>query len=144
MNGWQSSFKKLFNTCYKEGTFTQDLKLAKVIPIFKNRGDIKDISNYRPISMLSIFSKLFEKLIHKRLLDYFVKNNLFNPSQYGFRPGHSTQHALINATENVYNSLDMNLYTIGIFIDFSIRLLIQFLMISCYTNLNTMVYMARC
>ena len=110
---------KLFNMCHNEGTFPQDLKLAKVIPIFKNRGDIKDISNYRPISMLSVFSKLFEKLIHKRLLDFFVKNNLFNPSQYGFRPGHSTQHALINATENVYNSLDMNFYTIGIFIDFS-------------------------
>ena len=69
--------------------------------------------------MLSIFSKLFEKLIHKRLLEFLIDNKIINPSQYGFRPGHSTQHALINATENIYTSLDLKLYTLGIFIDFS-------------------------
>ena len=109
----------MFNLCYKEGTFPNDLKIAKVVPIFKNSGSIKDIGNYRPISMLSLFSKLFEKLIHKRMLDFLLENNLINPSQYGFRPGHSTLHALINATENIYQSLDINLHTLGIFIDFS-------------------------
>ena len=109
----------IFNLCYSEGTFPNDLKIAKVIPIYKNSGNIKDISNYRPISMLSLFSKLFEKLIHKRMLDFMIENNIINPAQYGFRPGHSTLHALINASENIYQSLDSNLHTLGIFIDFS-------------------------
>lgn len=109
----------IFNLCYREGTFPNDLKVAKVIPIFKNSGNIKDIGNYRPISMLSMFSKLFEKLIHKRMIDFLLENNQINSSQYGFRPGHSTLHALINATENIYHSLDTNLHTLGIFIDFS-------------------------
>ena len=52
---------KLFNKCYLEGYFTYDLKTAKVISISKNKGDIINIGNYRPISMLSVFSKIFEK-----------------------------------------------------------------------------------
>ena len=110
---------KLFNGCYAVNYFPEELKVAKVIPLYKNKGDIETISNYRPISMLSTFSKLFEKLIHKRLSDYFTSNNIINNSQYGFRAGHSTLHALINATENIYKSLDNNLHTLGIFIDFS-------------------------
>ena len=69
--------------------------------------------------MLSIFSKLFEKLIHKKLSCYFDTNDIINSSQYGFRAGHSTLHALINATENINRSLDEKLHTLGIFIDFS-------------------------
>ena len=69
--------------------------------------------------MLSIFSKLLEKLIHKKLSSYFDSSGIINNSQYGFRSGHSTLHALINATENVYKSLDSKLHTLGIFIDFS-------------------------
>ena len=111
----------IFNFCYESGTFPDELKAAKVVPIFKNRGKIDEISNYRPISMLSVFSKLFEKLIHKRLLDFFNDNNIINPCQYGFRPGHSTQHALINATDNIYKSLDCKLHTLGIFLKPLIR-----------------------
>ena len=55
---------KLFNKCLSEGYFPEELKVAKVIPLYKNKGDINDINNYRPISMLSVFSKLFEKLVH--------------------------------------------------------------------------------
>ena len=69
--------------------------------------------------MLPTFSKLFEKLIHKYLLAYLNENNILNPSQYGFRTGHSTLHALITASENVYKALDQNHYTLGIFLDFS-------------------------
>ncbi|NRB82034.1 MAG: reverse transcriptase family protein, partial [Saccharospirillaceae bacterium] len=110
---------KLFTSCYKDGYFPNELKIAKVIPIYKNRGDIKELSNYRPISMLPTFSKLFEKLIHKHLLTYFNQNNIISSSQYGFRAGHSTLHALINATENAYRALDQNYHTLGIFLDFS-------------------------
>ena len=110
---------KLFNKCYSEGYFPYELKIAKVIPIFKNKGNINGLGNYRPISMLSVFSKLFEKLIHKKLYEYLDVNKIINENQFGFRISHSTTHALINATENLYKSLDNNLHTLGIFIDFS-------------------------
>ncbi len=77
------------------------------------------MKNYRPISMLSIFSKIFEKLIHKEMTDYFDKHEYFNNSQYGFRKKRSTLHALLDATEGVYKTLDQKLHTLGIFIDFS-------------------------
>ena len=109
----------LFNKCLKEGYFPDELKVAKVYPLFKNKGVINEISNYRPISMLSIFSKLFEKLIHQKIYEYLDENNIINDNQFGFRPSHSTTHALIGATENLYKSLDSNLHTLGIFIDFS-------------------------
>ena len=110
---------KLFNKCYLEGYFTYDLKTAKVISISKNKGDIINIGNYRPISMLSVFSKIFEKLIYGKLHKYFEEHKIINDSQFGFRSSHSTSHALINATENLYKSLDNDLHTLGIFIDFS-------------------------
>ena len=110
---------KLFNSCYKDGYFPNELKVAKVIPIYKNRGDITKLNNYRPISMLPTFSKLFEKLIHKHTLSYLNQHDILNSSQFGFRAGHSTLHALINATENVYKALDQKHFTLGIFLDFS-------------------------
>ena len=110
---------KLFNKCVSEGYFPTELKVAKVIPLYKNKGDINDISNYRPISMLSVFSKIFEKLIHKALTDHLESHNILNDSQYGFRKKRSTLHALINAMENVCQSVDSKQHTLGIFVDFS-------------------------
>ena len=109
----------LFNKCHDEGYYPDDLKTAKVLPFFKNKGVITDISNYRPISMLPIFSKLFEKLIHQKLWTYLEDNNIINENQFGFRASHSTSHALISATESLYQSLDNDLHSLGIFIDFS-------------------------
>ena len=109
----------IFNKCLSEGYFPKELKVAKIIPLYKNKGSISEISNYRPISMLSVFSKIFEKLIHKQLTNFFDTNDTLNSSQYGFRRKHSTLHALINAAENLYHSIDNKHYTLGIFIDFS-------------------------
>ena len=109
----------LFNKCIHDGYFPDELKIAKIIPLYKNKGQINDICNYRPISMLSVFSKIFEKLIQKQLTDFFDKTGAITSSQYGFRRRHSTLHALINATENLYQSIDKKHHTIGIFIDFS-------------------------
>ena len=96
-----------------------NLKLQKLFQYLRKKGDINAITNYRPISLLSIISKLFEKLIHKKLYTYFDDNDIINDNQYGFRPSHSTSHALINATESLYKALDNDLHTLGIFIDFS-------------------------
>ena len=109
----------LFNKCLADGLFPSELKIAQVIPLYKNKGEITEITNYRPISMLSIFSKIFEKLIYKNLIEFLDKNSTLSNSQYGFRKKHSTLHALINATENVYKSIDNKQFTLGIFVDFS-------------------------
>lgn len=110
---------KLFNKCVSDGYFPSQLKIAKIIPLFKNKGNVSDMCNYRPISMLSVFSKLFEKLIHRVIVDFLETNELLNESQYGFRKKRSTLHALLNATENIYQACDTKLHTLGIFVDFS-------------------------
>ncbi|VVC38692.1 Endonuclease/exonuclease/phosphatase,Reverse transcriptase domain [Cinara cedri] len=96
--------------------FPENFKIAIIKPLFKG-GDRKNISNYRPISMLFNFSKIFEKIIKTRLISYLEKNNLLSKNQYGFRPGISTENALYNATQFLYDSLDNGLKTIAVFID---------------------------
>ena len=83
------------NTSILEGTFPKKLKLAKVVLVFKS-GEDTDPNNYRPISLLSIFNRIFERLMYKRLKSFFEINGLFYESQYGFREKYSTQHALID------------------------------------------------
>ena len=73
-----------FNGCIEKQVFPECLKIAKVLPLFK-KGDESQPSNYRPLSLLSSLSKVFEKLLHKRMVKFFNKNNLFTPVQYGFR-----------------------------------------------------------
>ena len=87
-------------------SFVTDLcKIAKVVPIFKTDDPLK-CNNYRPISLLPIFSKIFEKLIYSRMYSFLEKNNLLQDKQFGFRSKHSTTHALISLTESIKNFLD--------------------------------------
>ena len=60
-----------------------------VTPLYKNKGDLSDFNNYRGISVLSPFAKLFERVIQRQILDYFNSNKLFHESQHGFRSGFS-------------------------------------------------------
>ena len=110
---------KVFNVCMKDGYFPNELKIAKVIPLYKHKGSINDICNYRPISMLSVFSKIFEKLIHKEMMSFFDTNSILSDCQFGFRAKHSTAHALINAITHLQLSMDSGKSALGIFIDFS-------------------------
>ena len=96
--------------------FPSKLKLAKLTPLFK-KGSRQDKDNYRPISVLSIFSKIFEKAMFKRLYGYLESHNIFYPLQFGFRQKCSTDHALIKITESIRNSIDNNEFGCGIFID---------------------------
>ena len=78
--------------------------MSKITPIFKSCED-NDANNYRPISLLSNFNRIFEKIMYNRMKDYIDKHNLLYSSQYGFRKGHSTQHAIldiVNAIEIIY------------------------------------------
>ena len=104
------------NLSMKFGVFPNELKVAKVIPIFK-AGDIHDVSNYRPVSILPQLSKIIEKLFEKRLRQYINMHNYFFSGQYGFRTSHSTSLALNEMIDMIVNAIDSNKYSIGVFID---------------------------
>lgn len=95
-----------------------DWKLSNVIPVFK-AGDQKLAENYRPISLLSVPSKLLERIVHNRLLKHLLENDLLSPSQFGFRPFSSTQEALVTATNDWHQYLDHGTETTSIFFDLS-------------------------
>ena len=90
---------KLINLCFETGDFPESLKLAKVIPLHKKES-ILNYLNYRPISLLSVFSKIYEKAIYTRIYTYLVKNNLIYAKQFGFRDSHSVNHAIISMRIN--------------------------------------------
>jgi hypothetical protein len=92
------------------------LKIAKVTPVHKKDSKI-DHHNYRPISLLSVFSKIFEKLIYKRIYSYLDSKKLLYSKQFGFRGNHSTNHAIISLTEHIRKLLDNGEYVCGIFVD---------------------------
>ena len=95
----------IFLSSLSEGLVPQQLKLAKVIPVFKS-GKKDSMDNYRPISLLSCFSKIIEKIVCARLTDFLDVNNLISNSQYGFRKKHSTLHPLIHFQNFVSTALD--------------------------------------
>ena len=83
----------IFNSCLKNGIYPDALKIAQVIPVHK--AEAKDIcSNYRPISLLSQYNKVFEKIIHKRMYNFFEKFKILSQHQYGFRKNNSTSLAV--------------------------------------------------
>ena len=107
---------KLINSTFHLGVFPTSMKLARVTPIFKKQ-DPKLCSNYRPISSLPFLSKIYERLMANRIVSFFNKHSLFSEKQYGFLKGRSTQEALMNFTENIYDALDAHEHNISILID---------------------------
>ena len=83
----------IFSRSISLGTVPTKFKLAKVVPVFKN-GDPSDVSNYRPISLLSNFSKILEKIVSNRLEKYLANNNIITDCQFGFRKKHATVHPM--------------------------------------------------
>ena len=100
------------------GYFPDNLKIAKVIPIFKKE-DPSLCNNYRPISLLPAISKIFEKVIFKQLYDYFTDNNLFYQHQYGFRSGHSTEMAVLETIDRIYIEMDKYKTPLNMYLDLS-------------------------
>ena len=94
------------------------MKIAKVTPVFKG-GDSADLSNYRPISVLPCFSKILERLMYNRLYKHLSNSKILYPKQFGFQKSHSTDHALLQLVDQIYESFERNEYTIGVFIDLS-------------------------
>lgn len=111
-----SHFLGLINNCLKAGIFPDCLKCANVIPIFKG-GDKNCFSDYRPISLLPFISRVFEKLIHSRMVSFFEKRQFFSSSQFGFRSHHSTEHGVLFLTTFINDALDKGLKIASIFLD---------------------------
>ena len=107
---------RLANQCFETGVFPDILKLAKVTPLHKKDSKLEFL-NYRPISLLSVFSKVYEKLIYRRIYEYLTKHNFIYNKQFGFRSNYSTNHALISITEHIRERLDLGYYVCGVFVD---------------------------
>ena len=113
-----NTLAKIITSSFQDGIFPQPLKLARVVPIFKS-GSKSDVSNYRPISLLDSFSKIYEKLMHNRVVEFMESNQSFHELQYGFRSGRSCEHALLAAQNQILHSLNKQQISLLLLIDFS-------------------------
>ena len=108
----------LFNKSLDQGIFPRVLKMSKILPIHK--GDsIFEISNYRPISLLPIFSKILEKLMYSRAIDFIKKYKILYPNQYGFQKGMSTEFAINSLLNNIIDCLENKEVGFCILLDFA-------------------------
>ena len=107
---------KVFNKCLETGSYPDILKVAKVISLHK-KGSKCDVGNYRPISILSPVNKVFEIILHRRLIDFWNKYNLFTDKQFGFREQHSTNLALTFLYEYILKQQDNDNSVYGIFMN---------------------------
>ena len=106
----------IINRSFSTGIFPNLMKIVKVIPIHKG-GSTQDVNNYRPISLLSIFDKIIEKIMHKYLYTFLENHDILFQNQFGFRKNNSTVYALAQITETIKESIDKGKYGCGIFID---------------------------
>ena len=108
----------LFNVCSNTGVYQDSLKIAEVIPIFK-KGCSTQTTNYRPISLLCQFNKIFEKLLHTRIYSYLIRYNLLNDRQFGFRKNSYTTLANSKIHNDLLHNIDQGLYSCSLFLDWS-------------------------
>jgi hypothetical protein len=107
----------VLNLSLTQGLFPDTMKIARVIPLFKS-GDSLQISNYRPVSILPVFSKLLERLMYNRLLNFINRHNILYKYQFGFRAKHSTNMALIILVDKIASAIDKGEIVVGVFLDF--------------------------
>ena len=112
---------KIFNLSLSTGVVPDKLKTAKVIPIYK-KADSAMVSNYRPVSLLSCFSKILERLVFDRCVNFINNQEILNDKQYDFRPKHSTYMAIAQLVDKITNAVEKNETTIETTIDCSILL----------------------
>ena len=111
-------FTDLFNLILKTGTYPDEWKYAHITPIFKS-GKVTDLSNYRPISILSPISKLFESIVSTKIMSYLESEKLLHNAQFAYRKKTSTEHAIITMIEEWRSKLDSGKDVIAIFLDLS-------------------------
>ena len=108
----------IFNASFMTGIVPTDFKLANIIPVHKT-GSRTDLGNYRPISLLSIFNKILEKLMYNRLLNFLIETIYFFEKRFGFRSSHSIEHAILCIIDKIQKAIDDRSISCGIFLDFS-------------------------
>jgi len=116
--GIANPLSTLINRALSEGIFPTALKQAKVVPLHKGK-ETAEITNYRPISLLSSVSKVFEKFFHKRLYKFLEMKNILSSFQFGFRSKHSTIDAVTSFTKDILKCLENKSYTLAVFCDLS-------------------------
>ena len=111
--------QKLINISLSSGIVPSQLKVAKIIPLYKgvDAGSRHHFTNYRPIAMLNTISKVLEKVVEYQLRQHFSQNGLFYNGQYGFRPNRSTSHALLDLTSYIHEGVNTDSKVLGVFID---------------------------
>ena len=105
---------KLFNVCINEGIYPDSLKLARVVPVFKD-GNKNDVTSYRPISILSQFNRIFEKLLRDRLYNFLGKK--IYKKQFGFQPKHSTEQPVLDLKEHIIENCSKKMVSCILFLD---------------------------
>ena len=108
--------KFIINKIFETGECPSHFKISVVKPILK-KGDETDMGNYKPISLCSSLSKVFEKIVKARLTNYLNKNSLLLKHQFGFKESQRTQDAINTLTKKIYNSLDERTKSLCIFVD---------------------------
>ena len=108
----------IINTSIVTGLFPKVWKNPYVIPFFKS-GDAEDVSNYRPISLLPVLSKVLEKIVANQLMSFLESNRLISDSQHGFRKHLSTETALMKVNEYIYNNIDNQNISLLLLLDLS-------------------------
>ena len=108
----------LFNKSLEQGIFPNPLKFSKVIPIHKG-GSLFEMANYRPISLLPIFSKILEKLMYNRVIDFINKHEILYKNQFGFQKNMSTEYAINSLLYNIVQCLNQGKTGFCILLDFA-------------------------
>ena len=108
----------IMNMSLLNGVFPSELNIARVIPLFKS-GESNKFSNYRPVSVLPLFSKIMERLMYSRLLSFINKHNILYAYQFGFTMQHSPNLALIVLVDRISKALENGDFVLGLFLDFS-------------------------
>ena len=119
INSIFSPLTHIVNFSIIHGIVPNELKIARVVPIFKS-GDKALFSNYRPISVLPCFSKILERIIHNRVMNYLNDFNVLCDNQYGFRKNRSPSLALIDLCNIISSAFDRREHAIGVLLDLSI------------------------
>ena len=109
----------LFNKCLKQSCFPDCWKVSSVVPVFKNVGERSTAKNYRPVSLLSVVSKVFEKLVNNRIVDHLEKCGLFSDFQYGFRSSRSTADLLTVVSDRIARAFNRTGATQAVALDIS-------------------------
>ena len=109
----------LCSKCLKESCFPDCWKVSSVVPVFKNVGERSTAKNYRPVSLLSVVSKVFEKLVNNRIVDHLEKCGLFSDFQYGFRSSRSTTDLLTVVSDRIARAFNRSGATRAVALDIS-------------------------